>query len=152
MSRRIFSVFCIALAYPLFLVAQSSPISNAKPHAAPAHPAFKVAVYIAVSDVERMKDPAYLERTWSEINSQVHVDKVYIESYRSGVFADGALLETVKAWFRAHGVETAGGIAFTAGGDMAGPEAASGQFVSFVYRSPAARLREARLGGDGTPF
>ncbi len=139
MSRRIFSVFCIALAYPLFLVAQSSPIPNAKPHAAPAHPAFKVAVYIAVSDVERMKDPAYLERTWNEINSQVHVDKVYIESYRSGVFADGALLETVKAWFKAHGVETAGGIAFTAGGDMAGPEATSGQFVSFTYTDPRQR-------------
>ena len=44
------------------------------------------------------------------------MDKVYIESYRSGVIADDALLETVKAFFKAHGVEVAGGIAFAAEG------------------------------------
>lgn len=86
-----------------------------------------------------MKDPAYLESSWNEISSQVQVDKVYIESYRSGTHADGALLEQVKAFFKAHGVETAGGIAFVAGGDMAGSAATPGQFVSFTYTDPKQR-------------
>jgi hypothetical protein len=130
-------VLSIALATSVLSIAQSPAPDSL--HPAPAHPAFKVAVYIAVSDVERMKDPAYLQNAWDEINSQVHVDKVYIESYRGGMLADGALLETVKAFFKAHGVETAGGIAFAAGGDFVGPEAAGGQFVSFTYTDPKQR-------------
>ncbi len=139
MLRRISVVLSIALAASVFSVAQSPAPEASVLHPAPAHPAFKVAVYIAVSDVERMKDPAYLEKAWNAINSQVHVDKVYIESYRGGMMADGAVLETVKAFFKAHGVETAGGIAYAAGGDMAGPEAAGGQFVSFTYTDPKQR-------------
>jgi len=86
-----------------------------------------------------MKDPAYLEKAWNQINSQVHVDKVYIESFRGDTLADGALLDSVKAFFNAHGVETAGGIAYAAGGEMAGPEAAGGQFISFTYTDPKQR-------------
>ena len=89
-----------------------------------------------------MKDPAWLEKSWNEISTQVRVDKVYIESYRSGVLADGALLETVKSFFAAHGVQVAGGIAFAAGGDSAGfqpNEVESGQFVSFSYTDPKQR-------------
>ena len=70
----------------------------------PAHPNFHVAVYIPVGIVEQMKDPAWLERTWGEISSQVKVDRVYIESYRSGVTADEKLLERVKAFFAARAV------------------------------------------------
>jgi hypothetical protein len=108
----------------------------------PAHDQFRVAVYIPVGVVERMKDPAWLQSSWDSISSQVKVDKVYIESYRSGVLADDALLETVKAFFTAHGVQAAGGIAFTVGGDMAGFESADagdGQFVSFSYTDPKQR-------------
>ncbi len=108
---------------------------------APAHDQFRVAIYIPVSVVERMKDPAWLRQSWDEISSQVKVDKIYIESYRSGVLADDALLEAVKAFFAAHGVEVAGGIAFAAGGDMAGSQsgAGDGQFVSFSYTDPKQR-------------
>jgi hypothetical protein len=109
---------------------------------APASAQFRVAVYIPVGVVERMKDPAYLEKSWNEISSQVHADKVYIESYRSGTLADGALLETVKAFFVARGVQVAGGIAYAAGGDMAGfesSEGSDGQFISFCYTNPKER-------------
>jgi hypothetical protein len=114
---------------------------------APAHDQFKVAVYITVGVVEKMKDPAWLEQSWEQLNSQVHVDKVYIETYRSGLIADDALLDTVKAFFVAHGVEVAGGIAYAAGGDNVGregplhqvSEAEPGQFVSFSYTDPAHR-------------
>ena len=108
----------------------------------PAHDQFRVAVYIPVGVVERMKDPAYLQKSWDDLSSQVKVDKVYIESYRSGVIADDATLETVKAFFAAHGVEAAGGIAYAAGGDIAGfaaNEVEPGQFVSFCYTDPKQR-------------
>ena len=67
-------------------------------HAAPppAHDQFQVAVYIPVFVVEKMKDPALLESSWKRSSSQVAVDKVYIETYRSGTIADDAVLETVK--------------------------------------------------------
>jgi hypothetical protein len=108
----------------------------------PAHDQFRVAVYIPVGVVERMKDPAFLRKSWDELSSQVKVDKVYIESYRSDVIADDALLETVKAFFTAQGVEVAGGIAYAAGGDTAGftaNEVESGQFISFCYTDPKQR-------------
>ena len=108
----------------------------------PAHDQFRVAVYIPVGVVERMKDPAYLQKSWDDLSSQVKVDKVYIESYRSGVIADDATLETVKVFFASHGVEVAGGIAYAAGGDIAGfaaNEVESGQFISFCYTDPKQR-------------
>ena len=116
-----------------FLVAFTCLPLGAAP--SPAHDQFHVAVYIPVAVVERMKDPAWLQQSWNQVSSQVKVDKVYIESYRSGVLADDALLETVKTFFTAHGVQVAGGIAFAAGGDTAGSEAGGGdgQFVSFSY-------------------
>ncbi|HET7102994.1 MAG TPA: hypothetical protein VFI20_02805 [Terracidiphilus sp.] len=115
--------------------------------APPAHDQFRVAVYIPVGVVEQMKDPAYLQRTWEQISSQVKVDKVYIESYRSGLVADDALLEAVKKFFVDRGVQVAGGIAYVGGGDNAGREgpaknaapAEPGQFVSLCYTDPAQR-------------
>jgi hypothetical protein len=89
-----------------------------------------------------MKDPAWMQSSWEDISSQVRVDKVYIETYRSGTLADGALLETVKSFFTARGVQVAGGIAYAAGGDMAGfesSEGSDGQFISFCYTNPKER-------------
>jgi hypothetical protein len=128
----------VRLIIALFFVLAGLHLQAAPP---PSHDQFRVAVYIPVFAVERMKDPAYLAKSWDELSSQVHVDKVYIESYRSGTLADDALLETVKAFFKAHGVEVSGGIAFAAGGDMAGADsgAGDGQFVSFTYTDPKQR-------------
>jgi len=91
----------------------------------PEHDHFRVAIYIPVFVVDKMKDPAWLQKSWDEISSQLKVDKVYIESYRSGDLADDALLQSVKHFFVAHGVAVAGGIAFTA--------QESNQFQSFCY-------------------
>jgi hypothetical protein len=111
--------------------------------AAPAHGQFKVAVYIPVFQVERMmKEPAYLKQSWDEISSQVRVDKVYIETYRSGEVADDAALENAKAFFKSRGIETAGGIAYVGAGDTAGsdsPDAGEGQFISMCYTDPQQR-------------
>lgn len=124
----------------LFLFAMVCCRSHAAPP--PAHDQFRVAVYIPVFVVERMKDPAWLQSSWNQISSQVHVDKVYIETYRSGAIADDAILDTVKAFFTAHGVQVAGGIAYVGTGDTAGSdsaEAGDGQFVSMCYTDPKQR-------------
>lgn len=95
------------------------------------HRNFKVAVYIPAPVVERMRDRAWLEQSWQQISSHVKVDKVYIETYRSHVLVDGALVESVKRFFQSQGVEVAGGIAFTDG--------RPGNSISFSYTDPANR-------------
>jgi len=92
---------------------------------------FKVAVYIPVSIVEKMRDRRYLESSWRQISRGVKVGKVYIETYRSREMADGALIESVKKFFEDQGVEVAGGIAYS--------DRSPGQFRSFVYTNPADR-------------
>ena len=94
-----------------------------------------------------MKDPAWLQKTWKEISSQVKVDKVYIETYRSGLVADDALLDSVKKFFVDQGVQVAGGIAYVGGGDNAGrvgnfkvkEKVDPGQFISLCYTDPEQR-------------
>ena len=93
---------------------------------------FDVAIYIPVSVVNHLADPAVLEREWGIISSQLKVDKVYIESQRSREVATDATLEAVKKFFLDHGVRVAGGITFS---DV--PE--HGQFRSFCYTNPADR-------------
>jgi hypothetical protein len=113
-------------------------------HAAPppAHDQFQVAVYIPVFVVERMKDPAFLESSWKQLSTQVGINKVYIETYRSGTIADEAVLETVKTFFTTHGIQVAGGIAYVGAGDTAGSDESDdseGQFVSMCYTDPKQR-------------
>ena len=113
-------------------------VSGAKAWAQDVSPApeanknFKVAVYIPVTIVERMRDPQYLNSTWKQISAGVKVDKVYIETYRSREMADGALIERVKKFFEDHGVAVAGGIAYS--------DRSPGQFRSFVYTNAADRV------------
>jgi hypothetical protein len=109
---------------------------------APQHDQFRVAVYIPVSVVQKMRDPAYLQKSWDDLSSQVKIDKVYIETYRSGIIADDANLEQVKAFFASRNVQTAGGIAYVGRGDTAGadaPDDSGGQFVSMCYTDPKQR-------------
>ena len=120
-----------AALQPLFAVA-----------AAPAHDQFKVAVYIPVGQVQQMKDRSYLEKSWHALSSEVKVDKVYLETYRSGVVIDENLIDQVKAYFVGQGVQVAGGIAYVGAGDTAGTDSADagdGQFVSFCYTDPKQR-------------
>ena len=67
---------------------------------APEHDRFRVAVYIPVFVVQKMKDPAYLQKSWDDLSSQVKVDKVYIETYRSGTIADDAQPRTGQSLLR----------------------------------------------------
>ena len=109
---------------------------------------------VPVFVVEKMKDPVYLESSWKQLSSQVRVDKVYIETYRSGTVADDSLLEAVKSYFTSRGVQVAGGIAYVTAGGAAGcgprPSSGGGQFCSMCYTDPkqrnwARRVTEAEL-------
>jgi hypothetical protein len=100
---------------------------------------FKVTVYIPVEVVERMhRDPAWLESSWNSISSRVHVDKVFIETYRSGTSADDATLDQVKHFFSSHGVAVAGGMALSGPGGF-------GQFRSLDYTDPKDRALLERM-------
>jgi hypothetical protein len=113
-----FIVFCILGVLPN--VSRANQYKN-----------FRVAVYIPVGAVERMQNPQWLESSWTTISSQLKIDKVYIETYRSRHIADEQLIEQVKKFFLSHGVQVAGGMALT-GND-------SGQFESFCYTDPKDR-------------
>lgn len=92
---------------------------------------FGVAVYIPVTIVKTFADPKVLQSEWDLINSQVKVDKVYIEVHRDRVLADDQLLEDVKAFFVSHGVQVAAGSAFS--------DLEADQFKSYCYTNPADR-------------
>ncbi|MGC2183075.1 MAG: hypothetical protein WA637_07345, partial [Terriglobales bacterium] len=92
---------------------------------------FETVVYIPVAATVKMKDHQWLESSWATISGQVHVDKVYIETYRSRVLADDQVIEDAKKFFLGHGVQVAGAICYS--------DSDNGQFVSFTYTKPADR-------------
>ena len=92
---------------------------------------FKTVVYIPVQLTLRMKDRAWLESSWKTIQDQLHVDKVYLETYRSRKLADEALVSDVKKFFASQGVEVAGAICYS--------DDDNGQFISFTYTKPEDR-------------
>jgi len=106
-------------------------LASPAPAAASGYQNFKVAVYVPEFVLEQMKDPAYLQSSWETISSQVKVDKVYLETYRSGRTADDALIEQVKKFFTDRGVEVAGGIGLTV--------LESNNFQAFCYTDPKDR-------------
>jgi hypothetical protein len=100
---------------------------------ASAYENFKVAVYCRAYEVKEMADPAWLESRWQELSSQVHVDKIYLETHRDLVIVDDKTLEAAKAFFAKHGVQTAGGITYTID--------ESNRFETFDYANPEHRKK-----------
>ncbi len=86
---------------------------------------FKTVIYIPVGVTLKMKDQQWLKTSWATIRSQLHVDKVYLETYRSRKLADEALVAEVKKFFTDQGVEVSGAICYS--------DDDNGQFVSFTY-------------------
>jgi hypothetical protein len=92
---------------------------------------FDVAIYIPVMVVQSFTNLDKLQSDWDRINSQLKVDKVYIEAQRNRELASDELLERVKKFFLDHNVRVAGGMALSDGG--------FGQFKSFCYTDPKDR-------------
>ena len=99
--------------------------------AADSQKSFETVVYIPVAGTVKMKDRQWLEQSWAAISGQVHVDKVYIETYRSRVLADEQVIEDAKKFFSGQGVKVAGAICYS--------DSDNGQFVSFTYTKAADR-------------
>ncbi len=120
---------------PLLRVIVGSLLAMITLAAAPlrAYDHFKVAVYCRAYEVEKMADPAYLEARWQELSSQAHIDKIYLESHRDLLIVSDETLEKAKAFFQAHGVQTAGGITFTIN--------ESNRFQTFSYANPENRKK-----------
>jgi len=103
----------------------------------PAYENFKVAVYCRAQEVNRMGDTAWLEARWKEVSSQMHVDKVYIETHRDELLVDDATIEAAKKFFLDHGVQVAGGITFT----VSEPN----RFETFSYSNPQHRANAKKI-------
>jgi hypothetical protein len=94
---------------------------------------FGVAVYARAYEVQQMKDPAWLEKTWAVITTGLKVDKIYLEVHRDGVIPDQETLDKAKAFFKAKGVQTSAGIATVVN--------ERNNFETFVYTNPEHRKR-----------
>jgi hypothetical protein len=93
---------------------------------------FDVSIYIPVSVVRNLDDPATLSNQWDRLSRQLKVDKVYLEVQRDRTLAGDATLEREKQFFLARGVKVAGGMAASDG-------SIGGQFKTFCYTDPADR-------------
>jgi hypothetical protein len=125
------------LAACVLSTAIAGPAVAAAPAASKAYHNFQAAIYVPVGAVLALEDPKVRADQYQRISSQLKFDKVYVEVYRSGVFADDASLEAAKQFFASHGIAVAGGIAYSA------PEH-GGQFDTPDYESPADRASARR--------
>ena len=119
-------LLCLFVSFAVLLPGNSWRVS-----ASDTQKSFETVVYIPVAGTIKMKDHAWLASSWAAITSQLHVDKVYIETYRSRVLADDQVIEDVKKFFQGQGVKIAGAICYS--------DSDNGQFVSFTYTKPADR-------------
>jgi hypothetical protein len=89
---------------------------------------FKAAIYVPVNAVRQLQDPKLREQQYQRIAQQLRFDKVYLETYRGGQFADDASLEQLKKFFTDKGIAVAAGIALDARGH-------AGQFATLDYEN-----------------
>lgn len=73
---------------------------------------FETAVYVHVEEVQKMADPKWLSSTWELISSQVHIDKIYLETHRDYLIDEKILVNAIK-FFKDRGIKVAGGITLT---------------------------------------
>ncbi len=98
---------------------------------------FKVAVYVRAQEVEEMKNLEWLAERWSALEKQVHVDKVYLETFRDRLMPGEEAVSKAKQFFGGKGIKTAGGIATVRN--------ERNHFQSFCY---SMRGRPAKTQGD----
>jgi hypothetical protein len=102
MNRRLFAALCLPLLAASCAFAGGDNYKN-----------FDVAVYARVIDVQEMKDPAWLERSWAAVAKYVKFDKIYLETHRDTVIPEQATLDQAKKFFASKGVKTSAGITWT---------------------------------------
>jgi hypothetical protein len=112
--------------------AAAFPLAAAQQSDSRAYQNFKTAIYIPVSVTRQLADPQTLKRHFERISSQLRFDKVYLEMYRNGQFADEAAVPAIQKFLASHHVTVSGGVTLAKGGR-------GGQFGTFDYEDPLDR-------------
>jgi hypothetical protein len=139
MKRRItpLCLLTLALLRPAMFADTPAPApAAASPHR---YQNFDVALYCSIQDMRRMAaDPQWMQQSWDLISRYLKVDRVWLETFRSGEQTPQADVLKVKAFFTAQGIRTSGGIMAVVGrqGD---------RLTGFRYEDPADRERFRRL-------
>ena len=118
----------LRFAYYISLILTSTAVLGQK-----GYQNFKVAVYSRAYEVEKMDDLEWLDSIWTEIERQVYVDKIYLETHRDLLIVPDKTLDKVKDYFKKKGIETSGGITYT----VYEPN----RFETFCYTNPEHRKK-----------
>lgn len=78
---------------------------------------FKTALYCPVGNLNAISDLEEFGRLFGYIEKYVHIDKVYLETYRSNEFIDRDKILELKGFFESRGIKVSGGITTTGGND-----------------------------------
>jgi hypothetical protein len=98
---------------------------------------FKVAVYCRAQQVAQMGDREWLESAWEKISSQLHVDRVYLETHRDRLLVDEETMKAAISFFKGKGVEVCGGITYTV--------LERNNFQTFCYSNPEHREQVSEI-------
>lgn len=81
---------------------------------------FKVAVYCTVGNLNAINDLDKFAQDFAVFEKHMHIDKVYLETYRSNEFIDHEKMLEFKEFFKNRGIKTSGGITTTERHDTLG--------------------------------
>ena len=129
------SGFLAKLAAGAALLAAAAFVSPAR--AQGSYSNFSVCVYFRYQEVHSIPgNLAQFSNQWANVEKQVKVAKVYLETTRNNQLATADDVETMKKFFTNRGIKASGGMGLTAN--------EGNGFQSFDYSSPAdrARIRE----------
>ena len=91
-----------------------------------------IAVYFRYQEVHSIPTNLdHFSNQWANVEKQVRVDKVYLETTRNGQLASEADVTTMKKFFNDRGIKTSGGLGLTANEPNG--------FQSYCYSTPADR-------------
>lgn len=74
---------------------------------------FKTALYCPVGNLNEITDISEFGRRFSYMEKHVHIDKVYLETYRSNEFVERDRIMELKEFFENKGMKVSGGITTT---------------------------------------
>lgn len=74
---------------------------------------FNVAIYCTVGNLNAIEELKKFEKDFDVFEKHMHVDKVYLETYRSNEFIDREKMLKIKEFFNNKGIRTSGGITTT---------------------------------------
>lgn len=74
---------------------------------------FKVALYAPVGNLNAIGDLQEFDKSFRFIEKHIHIDKIYLETYRSNEFIDRERMLQLKEYFENKGIKVSGGITTT---------------------------------------